>query len=59
MDKAVELRTLEDEIVRERKPPDMKFGNEFDRDKYELAKTGKKQVLKARIFYPSKVCASI
>jgi choline transport protein len=46
MDKAVELHTLEDEVIRERKPHDMKLGTEFDKDKYELAKTGKKQVLK-------------
>ncbi|ORX91864.1 amino acid/polyamine transporter I [Clohesyomyces aquaticus] len=54
MDKAVEsygqeLHTLDEEVPRQRgKAPDSKMVGEFDRDRYDLARAGKKQVLKRR-----------
>ncbi|KAF2188667.1 amino acid transporter [Zopfia rhizophila CBS 207.26] len=49
MDKIVELRTLDDEIVHHRgQLSESKLASDFDLDKYELARAGKKQVLKRR-----------
>jgi choline transport protein len=47
MEKTVELRALEDEVIhrRGRTVSDPKAAS-FDRDRYELARAGKQQVLK-------------
>ncbi|KAF2475870.1 amino acid transporter [Lindgomyces ingoldianus] len=49
MDKIIELQTLDDEVLHlRRKGLESKLASDFDRDKYELARVGKKQVLKRR-----------
>jgi choline transport protein len=61
MDKTVELRTLDDEVLHHRgkgsiaesKPP-----TDFDRDRYDLARVGKKQVLKASVLEKSRKSAA-
>ncbi|KAF2014378.1 amino acid transporter [Aaosphaeria arxii CBS 175.79] len=51
MEKAVELRTLDDEVLHNRGRGSVlaeKVAGDFDRDRYELARAGKQQVLKRR-----------
>ncbi|KAJ4987854.1 amino acid permease [Stagonosporopsis vannaccii] len=51
MEKHVELQTLDGDTVRHRRDKDSVSdgkGQEFDRDRYELARVGKEQVLKRR-----------
>lgn len=49
MEKHVELQTFEGDMLRNRRDKDSisdAKGHEFDRDRYELARVGKEQVLK-------------
>ena len=49
MEKAVELQTLDEEVLfhrGKRLVPESKMIDDFDRDRYDLARAGKKQVLK-------------
>lgn len=49
MEKTIELQTLDDEVVHRRRMASVsesKAASDFDRDRYELARAGKKQVLK-------------
>lgn len=51
MEKHVELRTLDGDMLRFRRDKDSVSDakcQEFDRDRYELARVGKEQVLKVR-----------
>ncbi|KAG9191682.1 hypothetical protein G6011_10416 [Alternaria panax] len=50
MEKHIDLQTFDDEILRQRGRGSISEGKgqQFDRDKYELARVGKKQVLKRR-----------
>lgn len=51
MEKAIDLQTFDDDILRQRgksSVSDAKGASDFDRDRYELARVGKKQVLKVR-----------
>jgi hypothetical protein len=53
MEKRMELQSMDDDVLRARGKgsiSEMK-GQEFDRDRYELARVGKEQVLKVR--FPS------
>ena len=51
----MELRTLDDERLTHRNRfSDMKMAGDYDQDKYELARAGKKQVLKVQ----ASLCAS-
>jgi hypothetical protein len=49
MEKAVELQTLDEEVLHfrgQRSVSESKMAGDFDRDRYELARAGKQQVLK-------------
>jgi choline transport protein len=48
MEKSIDLQTLDDELRQRRKNSvsEAKDANDFDRDRYELARAGKQQVLK-------------
>lgn len=51
MEKHIELRTVDGDMMRLRHDKDSVSdakGQEFDRDRYELARVGKEQVLKVR-----------
>ena len=50
MEKAVELRTLDEELYHSARhlASGSKMIDDFDHDRYELARAGKKQVLKVR-----------
>ena len=53
MEKTIELQTIDDELIHRRantSTSDSKHGREFDRDQYDLARAGKEQVLKVRLF---------
>lgn len=54
MEKHVELRNINGEMLRNRRDKDSisdTKGQEFDRDRYELARVGKEQVLKVGICF--------
>jgi hypothetical protein len=46
MEKTMDLQTLDDELRHRRLSASEAKGGEFDRDRYELARAGKQQVLK-------------
>jgi choline transport protein len=50
MEKSIDLQTFDDDIVRARGKGSVaeSKGQDFDRDRYELARVGKQQVLKVR-----------
>lgn len=51
MEKTIDLQTFDDDVLRQRAKnsvSEAKGASDFDRDKYELARAGKKQVLKVR-----------
>lgn len=52
MEKRVELKSFEDDALRSRAKGSISEskGQEFDRDRYELARVGKQQVLKVCLF---------
>jgi choline transport protein len=53
MEKAFELQTLDEEVLHfrgQRSVSESKMASDFDRDRYELARAGKQQVLKVRLF---------
>ena len=53
MEKAFELQTLDEEVLHfrgQRLVSESKMASDFDRDRYELARAGKQQVLKVRPF---------
>jgi choline transport protein len=53
MEKVVELQTLDEEVLQfrsQRSLSESKMVGDFDRDRYELARAGKQQVLKVCIF---------
>ena len=51
MDKPIELQTLDDELHLRARTSVMgsKVASDFDRDRYDLARAGKQQVLKVRL----------
>jgi hypothetical protein len=53
MEKGIDLRSLNNDVHRARDRGSIldSKGQEFDHDKYELARVGKKQVLKVRSLY--------
>lgn len=56
MEKAIEFQAFDDDILRQRAKSSVseaKAAGDFDRDKYELARVGKKQVLKVGRVEPS------
>jgi len=60
MEKRIELQTFDDDALRARGNASIlesKGKQEFDRDRYELAKAGKQQVLKVG-FFSDKMCFS-
>lgn len=62
MEKVIDMRAFDDEVLRNRgggSVSDAKGFTDFDRDRYELARAGKKQVLKvcsASITLPTAYC---
>jgi len=46
MEKTVDLQTIDDELRHRGTSVSEAKGNDFDRDRYELARAGKQQVLK-------------
>jgi hypothetical protein len=46
MEKTIDLHTFDDELRQRKTSVSEAKGADFDRDKYELARAGKKQVLK-------------
>jgi hypothetical protein len=56
MEKTVELQTLEDEVLhRKGRTVSETKAASFDRDRYELARAGKQQVLKVSRSFPPNI----
>jgi choline transport protein len=55
MEKSIDLHTLDDELRHRRLSASEGKGSDFDRDRYDLARAGKQQVLKvgSHDFMPS------
>jgi hypothetical protein len=53
MEKRIELQNMNDDLLRARSRGSISElkGQEFDRDRYELAKAGKEQVLKVCLLF--------